>query len=337
MSVFTGLSATEVGHWLENYSLGALRTLTGIAEGVQNSNFLLDTTHGEYVLTVFEQLPVEELPFFLELLAHLASRGIPCPQPIANRHGSLLSRLQGKPAAIVSRLRGHSVITPTLVHCAAIGGLLARLHRAAADFPTPLAHVRDTAWCVSVAERLIDHLPPTDADLLDQEIAYQQRHRPSDLPRGVIHADLFRDNVLFEGWQLSGVLDFYFAGVEDLLFDLAVAVNDWCIESTGRLDAARCLALLGAYHDERPLLSAERAAWPTLLRAAALRFWLSRLQDHYRPRHGELVVRRDPEVYRRLLQSHITSAEHGDLYLGTWVDDRCWPTSDDSPTACAIR
>ncbi|HNH24889.1 MAG TPA: phosphotransferase, partial [Accumulibacter sp.] len=163
MSVFTEISAVEVGHWLEKYTLGALRALTGIAEGVQNSNFFLDTTRGRYVLTVFEQSPEETLPFHLALLAHLAGRGIPCPQPIADRHGLLLSRLQGKPAAIVSRLPGDSLVAPAAAHCAAIGRLLARLHRAGADFPVPLAHARDTGWCADVAERLLAHLSPSDA------------------------------------------------------------------------------------------------------------------------------------------------------------------------------
>ncbi len=337
MSVFTELSVAEVGEWLENYSLGTLFALTGIAEGVQNSNFFLDTSCGQYVLTVFEQVQEDQLPFYLALLAHLADRGIPCPTPIVNRHGSLTGRLCGKPAAIVSRLVGRSLIVPTRMHCAAIGRLLARLHRAAADFPVPLAHARDTGWCTDTAAQLVEHLPVAEADLLASEIVFQQCCRPDDLPRGVIHADLFRDNVLFDGQEVSGVLDFYFAGVDDLLFDLAVTVNDWCADSSGQFDAQRCRALLSAYQDERRLLPAEIAAWPIMLRAAALRFWLSRLQDHFLPRCGDLVVRRDPDVYRRLLQKHIAAAENGCL---PWPEQNdVWPMSamDNGFAAYAIR
>lgn len=321
MSVFTELSVADVGQWLENYSLGTLRTLTGIAEGVQNSNFFLDTSGGQYVLTIFEQLPEEQLPFFLGLLAHLSARGIPCPAPIVDRQGSLSRRLGDKPAVIVSRLRGHSLVAPTTVHCAAIGRLLARLHRAAADFPAPLAHARDTVWCAATAAQLVEHLPAADAEILAAEIVFQQRKRPDDLPRGVIHADLFRDNVLFDGQSISGVLDFYFAGVDDLLFDLAVTVNDWCADVSGELDMPRCRALLAAYQAERPLQPAESAAWLTMLRAAALRFWLSRLQDHYLPRQGDLVVKRDPDAYRRLLQKHIAASGNG---------QRLWPQPNDA-------
>ncbi len=335
MSVFTELSMAEVGLWLRNYSLGTLHALTGIAEGVQNSNFFLDTSGGQYVLTVFEQVPEDQLPFYLGLLAHLAERGLPCPMPIRDRHAALSSRLGGKPAAIVSRLYGRSPITPTLAQCAAMGRLLARLHQATADFPTPRAHARDACWCSDTAAQLVAYLSVADADLLTGEIVFQQRYRPHDLPRGVIHADLFRDNVLFEGEQISGVLDFYFAGVDDLLFDLAVTVNDWCAVPSGQLDASRCRAFLSAYHAGRHVLPAEIEVWPIMLRAAALRFWLSRLQDEHLPRHGELVIRRDPEVYRRLLQEHIAAAESGHLL---WPKiDAVGATSDCRFSACATQ
>lgn len=302
MSVFTPLATGQAAAWLEDYALGRLQGLAGIAEGVQNSNFFLGTTRGQYVLTLFEQVPRAQLPFFTRLMAHLAALGIPCPAPVANRRGEYVGQLAGRPAVIVSRLAGASASRPTPAQCAAIGDMLANLHLAAQSCPPPLlAHARDTAWCASGAARLAPCLAAGDAALLDDEVRHQQTGRPSALPRGVIHADLFRDNVLFLGDRVSGLLDFYFAGVDDLLFDLAVTVNDWCSTAGGELDAARGNALLAAYHRRRPLLAAEQAAWPTLLRAAALRFWVSRLLDRHLPRPGDLVTQRDPDAYRTIL------------------------------------
>jgi len=301
MSVFTRPRAEEATAWLETYALGALQRLEDIAEGIQNSNFYLDTAAGQYVLTIFEQASSDEIDFHVRLMTHLASCDIPCPAPLANRHHHYVAELAGKPAVIVSRLPGNVVRTPTCAQCAAVGALLADLHLAAATFPSPRPHVRNTAWCALVAAQLRAQLAADEARLLDDEVRHQQRFRPHDLPRGVIHADLFRDNVLFLGDRVSGVLDFYFAGVDDLLFDLAVTVNDWCATTNGTVDGERSAALLAAYEVRRPLLPRERAAWPTMLRAAALRFWVSRLHDLHRPRSGNLVMQRDPEAYRQIL------------------------------------
>ena len=318
MSVFTQLSAEQAAAWLADYALGTLETLEGIAEGVQNSNFFLTTTLGHYVLTIFEQVARDEVPFYIQLMAHLAARGIPCPAPVANRHKASITDLGGKPAVIVSRLPGRSESSPNLTQCAAIGAMLADLHRSAQSYRGAQAHQRDTAWCVRIAAQIEPHLNADDAALLRDEVRHQQQGRPDDLPRGVIHADLFRDNVLFEGERVSGLLDFYFAGVDDLLFDLAVTVNDWCTTPAGALDGERSRALLAAYDARRPLLDSERLAWPTMLRAAALRFWLSRLHDRYLPRPGDLVVRRDPDAYRAILRARratgagaVTGAECG--------------------------
>ncbi|WP_291992344.1 homoserine kinase [Candidatus Accumulibacter sp. ACC003] len=307
MSVFTQLSAAQVAAWLESYSLGTLQSLTGISEGVQNSNFFLSTTHGDYVLTVFEQVPAAQVPRYVQLLAHLAQHGLPCPAPVADRSRRYVSALGGKPAVIVSRLAGRSEKSPNVAQCTAIGDMLARLHRVAGSWPEALPHQRDSHWCATVASEIAPLLDDADGRLLRDEVAHQQAQRPGDLPRGVIHADLFRDNALFTGDRLSGVLDFYFAGVDDLLFDLAVTVNDWCARPDGTLDDRRCAALLDAYHAQRPLLAAEHAAWPTLLRAAALRFWLSRLHDRHLPRAGELITERDPDAYRTILRARIAS------------------------------
>jgi homoserine kinase type II len=305
MSVFTSLTAPQVSAWLKHYSLGTLESIEGIAEGVQNSNFFLNTSHGRYVLTIFEQLARSELPFFINLMAHLARHGVPCPAPLANRDNDYLGELQRKPAVIVTRLPGKSTIAPTLAQCAAIGAMLADLHIAAQSYGGRQAHQRGAAWCRETATLVQPFLNEEDAALLRDELRYQAQHRPGDLPRGVIHADLFRDNVLFDGERVSGLLDFYFAGIDDLLFDVAVTVNDWCIEPDGSLDAERCNALLAAYHASRPLTAGERAAWPVMLRAAALRFWLSRLHDFHRPRAGDIVAQRDPDDYRRILRARI--------------------------------
>lgn len=309
MSVFTSLTAPQVSAWLKHYSLGTLESIEGIAEGVQNSNFFLTTSHGRYVLTIFEQLARSELPFFINLMAHLARHGVPCPAPLANRDNDYLGELQRKPAVIVTRLPGKSTIAPTLAQCAAIGAMLADLHIAAQSYGGRQAHQRGAVWCRETATLVQPFLNEEDAALLRDELRYQAQHRPGDLPRGVIHADLFRDNVLFDGDRVSGLLDFYFAGVDDLLFDLAVTVNDWCIKPDGHLDAERSAALLAAYRASRPLTASERSAWPILLRAAALRFWLSRLHDFHRPRAGDMVLRRNPDDYRTILRARIADSQ----------------------------
>lgn len=309
MSVFTSITIEQLTLWLKRYSLGSLENIEGIAEGVQNSNFFLDTTHGHYVLTIFEQLGRSELPFYVNLMAHLARHGIPCPAPLANRDNEYLTELAGKPAIVVSRLSGKSQSSPSVTQCAALGAMLGTLHIAGQSYGGRQAHQRGAAWARETANLLLPHLSPEDGAILREEIRFQAQHRPGDLPRGVIHADLFRDNVLFEGDRVSGLLDFYFAGVDDLLFDIAVAVNDWCLGPELRLDPERCTALLAAYHASRPLTASERQSWPTLLRAAALRFWLSRLLDVHRPRAGDLVGQRDPDEYGRILRAHVAAPE----------------------------
>ncbi|MES2770685.1 MAG: homoserine kinase [Pseudomonadota bacterium] len=310
MSVFTPINLAQAERWLSRYELATLLSCTGIATGIQNSNFFLDTVHGAYVLTIFEQLRYEELGFYIALMTHLAEQGIPCPKPIANLDGDYLSELRGKPALLVSRLPGQSIAVASVAHCGAIGSLLGKLHQASSHFDGQKKHPRDAAWCRASAVQVQPFLQPEEQTLLHQELRYQQTHRPTHLPRGVIHADLFRDNVLFVQTELSGVLDFYFAGVDDLLFDVAVTVNDWCCDDDGiQLDKAKCQALLQAYHAERALNSSERAAWPTLLRAAALRFWLSRLTDTHRPRTGDLISQRDPQQYQNILLARIAAGK----------------------------
>jgi homoserine kinase type II len=308
LSVFTPVSDGEAAAWLKSYAVGALESLEPIAAGIENTNYYVTTREGRYVLTLFERLPAEELPFYLELMAHLARHGIPCPAPIADLGNRYLSTLNGKPAALVTRLAGKWVERPDAGQCAQLGALLARMHLAARSFGEYLENPRGPKWWRFAFHELKAHLEKKDHDLIARELEFQARHRFPDLPRGAVHADLFRDNTLFERGRVSGVIDFYFAGVDTFLFDLAVCVNDWCLADSAadrRLDEGRSLALLGAYHALRPLEERERAAWPAMLRAAALRFWLSRLYDKHLPRPGELVRVHDPDHFRDLLAHRV--------------------------------
>jgi len=302
LSVYTSVSKPELERWLGRYSVGRLEALEPIRAGIENSNYFVTTTQGRYVLTLFERLPAHELPFYLGLMAHLARHGIPAPAPIADLADQYLQSLNGKPAALVTRLPGRSLEAPGAPECAELGALLARMHLAGRSYPAYLENPRGAKWWRIAAAELKKFLDRESLALMEDELAFQAAHRFPDLPRGPVHADLFRDNTLFEGARISGVIDFYFAGVDCLLYDLAVCANDWCIAADGSLDEPRVRALLGAYEEGRPLGAPERAAWPAMLRAAALRFWLSRLHDFHLPRSGVLVHAHDPQHFRRILE-----------------------------------
>jgi homoserine kinase type II len=309
MAVFTTVSEAELSAWLADYSLGQLLELQGIASGIENTNYFVTTSNGRFVLTLFEKLTAEELPFYLNLMAHLARHGIPCPNPMANRHNQFLGTLKGKPACIVSRLSGRSTTTPNLAQCAAIGAMLGQMHIAGQSFSQIMLNPRGAAWRAAAAPQVRPFLDAAQAALLDSEVTLHARQDPAFLPQGVIHADLFRDNVLLEEDRVGGLIDFYFACTDALLYDVAITVNDWCMGSDGKLDAQRARTLLRAYHAVRPLLDSERDAWPLMLRLAALRFWLSRLYDMYLPRDGELINAHDPRHFERVLRNHITTAQ----------------------------
>lgn len=305
MSVYTPVSQSQLAAWLKGYSLGALRAVEPVAAGIENTNYFVTTSEGRYVLTLFERLPAEELPFYLGLMAHLARHGIPCPAPVADLDDRYLSQLNGKPAALVTRLPGASLERPGVAECAELGSLLARMHLAGRSYRAYLENPRGPKWWRIAAREVRPFLDAERQRLLDEELQLQSRHRFPDLPRGPVHADLFRDNALFDNGRLSGVIDFYFAGVDCLLFDVAVCANDWCLADPLRdrnLDPDRTVALLGAYAALRPFSALERDAWPVMLRAAALRFWLSRLQDFHRPRAGTLVQTHDPEHFCDVLR-----------------------------------
>jgi homoserine kinase type II len=305
MSVFTTVTPAEFQAWLRNYSVGDLVALAGIPAGIENTNYLVTTTAGRYILTLFEKLQADELPFYLNLMAHLASRGVPCPRPLASRSDELLGTLKGKPAALVSFLTGKDIDRPTAEHCAQVGATLAGMHLAGLDYAKTMDNPRGARWWRHIMPEVLPFMPPEDAALLQEEVRFQALYRLADLPRGVIHGDLFRDNVLFDAGRLTGVIDFYFACTDALLYDVAITVNDWCLGEGGQLDAVRAATLLEAYRGVRPFTALERGAWPVTLRAAALRFWVSRLQDFHLPRPGALTHAKDPGHFRQVLRRHI--------------------------------
>ena len=309
MSVFTTVSEAELSAWLGNYSLGQLLELQGIASGIENTNYFVTTSNGRFVLTLFEKLTSDELPFYLNLMAHLARHGIPCPGPVANRHNQFLGELNGKPACIVSRLSGKSTTAPSSEQCAAIGAMLGHMHIAGQSFSQIMPNPRGAAWRAATAPLVRPFLDAEQAALLDSEIALHAQQNGTPLPQGVIHADLFRDNVLLEENCVGGLIDFYFACSDALLYDVAITVNDWCMGADGTLDAAHAQAFLRAYHAVRPMLESERDAWSQMLRLAALRFWLSRLFDMHQPRDGELIHAHDPRHFERILKNHIATAQ----------------------------
>jgi len=309
LSVYTPVSEAELQTWLGNYSVGKLVAREPIKAGIENTNYFVDTTQGRYVLTLFERLPAHELPFYLDLMAHLARHGIPCPAPIASLNDQYLGTLNGKPAALVTRLGGRSIEKPGAAHCTELGSLLARLHLAGRSYGAYLENPRGPKWWRFAAHEVRRFLNAGETKILDKELDYQSQHRFPDLPRGPVHADLFRDNALFDGGRISGVIDFYFAGIDCLLYDLAVCANDWCLAKDFSLDAKLAGALLAAYHAVRPVTALEREAWPVMLRAGALRFWLSRLHDLHLPRPGMLVHAHDPEHFRHVLESRVASPE----------------------------
>lgn len=297
MSVYTLVGHDELAGWLTPLGVGELRALTGIAAGMQNSNYFVDAAAGRHVLTLFERVEPADLDFYLALMDHLARRGIPCPRPLADGEGRLWRLLAGKPAALFTCLPGAWTTSPSLAQIETLGATLARLHLAGSDFPSPLPNPCGTGWCQRLAGELLPRLRVDEQELLVDELAFLAAQDFAALPRGVIHADLFRDNVLWTGaGDLSGVLDFYFAGEDVLLLDLAIVANDWCS------DDAALAALLAGYVAVRPLTAAEYAAWPALCRLAALRFWLLRLEVRERPRAGDVVTIKNPDDFATLLR-----------------------------------
>lgn len=311
MAVFTSVTLDDLAQWARQFPLGKVLEIKGISSGIENSNFFITTEAGEYVLTVFEKLTFEQLPFYLHLMRHLAERGVLVPAPVANAEGKILNSLHDKPACIVSRLEGTCQMAPSPVHCAAVGAMLAKMHLAARDFAMHQPNLRGLDWWNETTPTVLPYLPDDGQHLLRAEMHFQEAFAASapyhQLPCGPIHADLFRNNVMFDGDRLTGFFDFYFAGCDTWLFDVAVTVNDWCIDlESGALDVARTRAMLDAYHAVRPFIAEEKIAWQPMLRAGALRFWISRLYDFYLPRDAELLTPHDPTHFEHILRKRIT-------------------------------
>lgn len=312
MAVFTEVSPAEASALLQRLHLGALTDMAGCAGGIENTNYFVSTERDgqphHYVLTLFERLTFEELPFYLHLMKHLAGKGIPVPDPAADAQGEILHTVQGKPAAVVNRLRGKSKLAPSADHCAQVGAMLARMHLAGQDYPRQQPNLRGLAWWNDTVPVVLPYLDAAQAQLLQDELAYQNGVAASAscaaLPRGPVHADLFRDNVMFDQGQLSGFFDFYFAGCDSFAFDLAVCLNDWCIDlATGVQDDTRSAAMVQAYAAVRPLTAAEQELLPAMLRAGALRFWISRLWDWHLPREASVLQPHDPAHFERVLRA----------------------------------
>jgi homoserine kinase type II len=312
MAVFTPVTQEQAALLMSQLGLGELTDLRGIEGGIENTNYFATTDLGEYVLTLFERLNHEQLPFYLFLMKHLAEKGIPVPNPAANRDGDILHTLCDKPAAVVNRLLGKSQLAPDAVHCAEVGAMLARMHLAGEDYNRSQPNLRGLAWWNDTVPVVLPFLDEGQASLLQSELAYQnhiaQGAAYQALPKGPVHADLFRDNVMFEGEKLTGFFDFYFAGHDTWLFDLSVCMNDWCIDlNSGEHVPDRALAMLNAYQEVRPLRPAERQLLPPMLRAGALRFWISRLWDFYLPRDATMLKPHDPTHFERVLRARLTS------------------------------
>ena len=314
MAVFTEVSHDEAAELLRLLSLGELTHMAGCAGGIENTNYFVSTTqHGvqhDYVLTLFERLSFEQLPFYLHLMKHLALQGIPVPDPAADADGRILHSLKGKPAAVVNKLRGRSELQPKASHCEQVGAMLARMHLAGASYDRTQPNLRGLPWWNDTVPVVLPHVTPDQAALLRSELAYQNHIAATSayaaLPQGPVHADLFRDNVMFEEGQLTGFFDFYFAGCDAWLFDIAVCLNDWCIHlESGAPDAEREAAMLEAYTAVRPLTAPERQLLPAMKRAGALRFWISRLWDWHLPREASMLKPHDPTHFERVLRQRL--------------------------------
>jgi len=318
MAVFTEVSFDEVELFLRPLDLGQLLTIEACAGGVENTNYFVETNVGAYVLTLFERLTAEELPFYLHLMQHLARQGIPVPNPVPDAEARILHRLKDKPAVVVNRLRGKSEMNPSIQHCTAVGAMLARMHLAGRGYGRYQSNLRGLGWWAETVPLVWPYLNEDQRALLRSEIDLQARVASSgeyaELPRGPVHGDLFRDNVMFEGERLTGILDFYFAGCDTWLYDIGVCLNDWCVDlNSGRQDVVRKGAFLAAYESVRPLLQQESRLLPAMERAAAFRFWLSRLRDLHIPRPAAVLKAHDPGHFERVLRHRVGAVAEAEI------------------------
>jgi len=315
MSVYTSVSPEQLGEILSEFELGDLLGFEGIAAAIENTNYFLTTSAGKFVLTIFETLPVVELDYFLELMAHLADRNIPNPVPVKTRGESFLGSVSGKPCAVVNRLEGKSVSVPTKDNCRQVGAALAQLHLAAADFEGRRVNDRGGAWRAGVLQKAADCLPAEDLGLIDALGTIADIESWQSVPQGVVHADLFRDNVLFAGEQLSGIIDFYYAFNGPLIYDLAIVAADWAWVPFMYFEPQRAAALVAGYTSVRPVLECEVELWTDALAAAGLRFYLSRVHDMCFPKSGERTQLKDPAPFAALFRATMESRSH---FLSVW-------------------
>lgn len=320
MSVYTIIEENELQDFLRHYSVGELSEFRGISDGIENTNYFVDTrldgVEQHFVLTIFEHHDFEEMQYYLNLMHHLADHKVPSASPVADNAGHYLRMFKDKPIALVDRLAGGSIRETSVSHCAQIGAAMGKMHAAGLSYDAHQPNPRGPQWCAQTAKQVLCKLPEGDQVVLNLEVAFQRDKRNASIPRGVVHADLFRDNSLWDGDRLSGIIDFYYACDDVLLYDLAVTANDWCCRDDFSLDREKVAALLTAYHQHRPLQADEQQYWPTMLRAGALRFWLSRLYDKHFPREGELVHTKNPDEFRAIMHNRVSSHE---LYLTYWI------------------
>lgn len=316
MSVYTIIEEDELRSFLRNYDVGELENFQGISDGIENTNYFVNTSKGRFVLTIFEHHSFEEMQYYLNLMHHLSDHKVPSANPVADRQGLYLSEFKQKPIALVERLDGGSIIKTTVNHCQQLGEAMGKMHAAGLSFGEHQKNPRGPAWCQHTAQLVIEKLSENEQALLDNEVHFQKEMRHANLPRGVIHADLFRDNALWDNDNFSGIIDFYYSCDDVLLYDLAVTANDWCKNDDFTLNKDKVFALLTSYHRFRPLTEHEQEYWPAMLRAGALRFWLSRLYDKHFPRDGELVHTKDPDEFRKILADRIKYSKN---YFDYWI------------------
>ena len=305
MSVYTSVNIKELKIWLQDYAFDDLTDYQGIKSGITNTNYFLMTAHDRFVLTLFEKNTIEDLPYFVDLMSHLATHSFLCPKPILKKNGTALSILKNKPALIVTCLKGKEITNHEVNNCKAVGKSLAELHVKSANFVAQHQNTRDLSWIKKTAETLFNELPQDESKLLREEILYQEKQNYK-LPKSTIHGDLFKDNVLFLNDEVSGFIDFYYACTDYLILDVAIAVNDWCVNSDGSFDESRLNAFLDAYKKIRSFNDNEDRAWNDVLRLASLRFWVSRLNDFYHAEEGELTFIKDPNHFKKILKKRIS-------------------------------
>lgn len=308
MSVYTVVNQSELEVFLQDFDLGELLKFEGISAGIENTNYFVDTTKGRFVLTIFEHHSFEELPYFLDIMAFMAEHQIPTAHPKPTQSGAYLNPLKGKPAALVERLVGAGVENPSVKQCEVMANNLAKFHLAGQAYQQHRDNDRDLEWAKQTYDLVASYLPDDEKAMIQAEIDYQGAVDWAHLPQSVIHADLFCDNALFNGDDLSGIIDLYYACNGAMLYDIAVMVNEWCRLEDLSLCPEKTSQALAAYQNLRPFQEAETQAWQAALRMGALRFFLSRLKDKHMPREGEMTQIKDPNVFKSLLAQHQTLA-----------------------------